>query len=139
MPAKTSTSARTRLRVSELNLLLPSVEPIIPPATAATIHNQTSDDNSIAWRKFPASPDIELTRINIADTPAAVLVSDHLANKRTGVRKMPPPTPTSPDNSPITAPINRAQTMGGCRTSSSPFRFIAKRNAAKINTAPRTI
>src|SRR5438270_441039 len=39
-----------------------------------------------------------------ADTPADSRVSAHRINRRSGERKMPPPTPVSPESRPINAP-----------------------------------
>jgi hypothetical protein len=51
---------------------------------------------------FPASPAIELQRMNTAATPDAGFVADHPRNNRSGDRKIPPPVPVRPDNRPIT-------------------------------------
>src|SRR5688572_1624467 len=88
---------------------------------------------------FPARPEIEFTRMNIAEIPAAVFVSDQFINSRIGVRKIPPPTPTRPESKPTIAPMTSAIQMYGWRDSASDFQFHARRIAATINTTPRTI
>ena len=52
----------------------------------------------------PAIPEIELTRMNAPDRPAASRVRVQPASTSSGVRKMPPPVPLSPASRPIPAP-----------------------------------
>jgi len=56
-----------------------------------------------------------------------------------GLRKMPPPTPVSPDSRPSTAPIAIASAIGGSRTGriSSPARPLSQScQAAYSSTTP---
>ena len=107
--------------------------------TAAVIQIQTVEGNSKTCARFPKSPEIELTKINKAEIPAAFFVSAQLNKSKIGVKKMPPPTPTNPETKPKTAPINKQIQTGGAVGSRSDFTLIANRIAAKIKVTPRII
>ena len=62
---------------------------------------------------LPARPDAELSRMNGADTAAAVLVRPQRRKIRSGVRKIPPPVPVRPDSRPSSPPAPRATSLGG--------------------------
>ena len=50
--------------------------------------------------------------MNAAEIPAAARAPDQPANRSSGVRKIPPPVPTSPERSPMTPPIPTAGKNG---------------------------
>ncbi len=52
----------------------------------------------------PAKPEMELTKMNAAETPAVVGRLDQPANRMIGEIKIPPPVPVKPDSPPIKAP-----------------------------------
>ena len=61
---------------------------------------------------FPARPAREFTKMKAAETPADSFAPAQFLNSNSGVRKMPPPDPVSPESSPIPAPDARAEGSG---------------------------
>ena len=59
---------------------------------------------------MPAS---ELTRMKSAEIPAVARVSAQPMKSSNGLKKMPPPTPTKPDSSPMAPPSTSATGRGG--------------------------
>ena len=60
----------------------------------------------------PISPDIELIRINKDAVVAICLAFPALINKSTGLKKIPPPIPTTPYINPIDPPIKNEIILG---------------------------
>ena len=79
---------------------------------AALAKGHASEGRDCRLVRNPLSPEIEFTRINIAESPAAAFVLVHRKNKRSGARKIPPPVEVIPDRKPIPAPTGRATTSG---------------------------
>jgi hypothetical protein len=67
--------------------------------------------------KYPSNAAIELTNINAAETPTDCLIVAQPFSSKMGLRKIPPPTPVSPDNSPITIPRATDNQFGTALTS----------------------
>ena len=57
----------------------------------------------------PKRPDIELVKINKADTAAACFIVAQPNNSKTGLKIIPPPIPNKPDKKPIKAPNPNAK------------------------------
>src|SRR3954454_25076527 len=89
--------------------------------------------------KLPSKPVAELTRINNAETAAAVLVRAQRISSSSGVRKIPPPVPVRPDSKPKPAPIDRAAGSEGWPATSSLAGFSRKRAAESSKTTPTRI
>jgi len=91
--------------------------------------------------KRPKRPARELTRIKQADVADVCLGYAHFINKMSGLKKIPPPTPTIPEINPIPAPTGSAtRRLGNLETESSGLDRISeiRRNAAKIRTRARS-
>ena len=95
-----------------VSLLLPRPEPIIPPSIAANAQKYISEGREFTLVRCPARPEMEFKRIKAADTAAVCFVPAHPMNRIRGVRKIPPPTPTVPESSPIPAPAIIANGTG---------------------------
>src|SRR5258708_37280235 len=84
-------------------------------------------------RKDPADtgqskPATELTRMNAAATPEVSFVVVQCISSSTGLRKMPPPTPVSPESIPMTAPKHTAIQIGTTAASSLSVTDLALKN-----------
>ncbi len=78
-------------------------------------------------------------RTSCAETPAAFLGVDQLPMRSSGVRKMPPPTPVTPESNPMIAPkISAAITGTSWIDSVSCLSANSRRAAAKTRIAATT-
>src|ERR1041385_2704401 len=122
-PATARTTASI-LRISGLvNRRLPYSAPNQPPTSTAPTRIPVCHGSEIdLTMNAPASPAIELTRMKGAATAEVCLVPAQPAISSSGLRKMPPPTPVSPESNPRPPPMSMASASGGSRTSriSSP-------------------
>src|SRR5204863_2042697 len=109
----TSTTASKRLIVNAGNRLLPKYDPTAPPISAATAKGMAIAGNDLLAVQFPSSPAMELTKMNMAEMADAVFVGAQWRKITSGVRKIPPPVPVSPDRSPKAPPMTTASGFGG--------------------------
>src|SRR5512135_464723 len=84
---------------------------------------------------------MELIRMNAAVGAALSRTVAHPASTSSGLRKIPPPTPVSPDNRPMPAPIASASGTGGGPVTSRALTFdvivsVNSRTAEYSSTAP---
>ena len=107
-PAIASTIANSFLINVCENRRLPRYEPTAPPDTAATTNGSANKGSCLVLLMLPRRPEIELTRINSAETADAVFVFAQRIKISKGVRNMPPPVPVNPESSPSPAPTYRA-------------------------------
>ena len=84
---------------------LPNCEPRVPAITAATARIQAKFGTARPLEMYPARPAIELTRMNKAETAAALRIDAQRQNRSSGVRKIPPPVPVRPERKPMPAPV----------------------------------
>src|SRR5436190_9187935 len=128
-PAAASTTARMRRTSGFAKRRLPYSAPSQPPMSTATANTATCGGSFAACTvKPPARPAIELTKMNGAATAEVCLVAAQPIIRRSGERKMPPPTPVRPERKPNTAPTSIAKTIGGSCTvrTSSPRRALSQ-------------
>ena len=95
---------------------------------------------AIALEIKPKMPEIELTKINNAETAAVCFIFAQPNSSKTGLKTIPPPIPIKPDKNPITAPINNAN--GILISVSFIFSFPKNpnnRNTANISNVPKMI
>src|SRR5262249_46361144 len=92
--------------------------------------------NDLLALQFPSKPAIELTKMNIAEIAEAVFVGAQWRIITTGVRKMPPPVPVSPERSPSPPPTTMASDFGGGCVWRSAGGRIMNRAAEKRRTRP---
>src|SRR2546425_8763833 len=71
-----------------------------------------------------------------AETAAACRICAQPQNRRSGVRKIPPPVPVKPERNPRPAPIPIAVGFDGDVTSAGSLRRKTKRAAEKSSTTP---
>jgi len=114
------------------NFLDPHVEPITPPKIAATRNGKSVPVENLPSRILPDIPATELTKMNNAEVAAVYFGFAHFRKRIIGLRKIPPPTPTTPDTNPIAPPVGNAIfKLGGVKF---PFvsdsNLIISRNAA---------
>ena len=79
--------------------------------------------SSGATRITPSSPAIELSRMKAAAIPDITRTSAQRRNSSSGLRKMPPPTPVSPDSRPSAAPQANSSADDGVRSAASGGRL----------------
>src|SRR6266508_3792257 len=121
-PATTRTAARSRRSARFGRRPLPRPAPTIPPTAAAAPQSAIPLGSAARLAGLPSRPAKELTQMNAAETAAVGLGSAQWARSRRGERKIPPPTPVSPESSPIAAPQKRAAASGGVWSFSPPPR-----------------
>src|SRR5687767_6471449 len=113
-PAITSTSDRSRRNIVVGARELPKLAPIQPPARTAPAQKGICGGSCVIPARCPSSPATEFTRMKGAATPDVARVSAQPAYRRSGLRKIPPPTPVIPETNPITSPVGSAtQSAGG--------------------------
>ena len=88
--------------------------PICPPIKTAKKHIQKSKNLSktISLVICPATPNIELIKINKDAEVAICLGCPAFIRKRIGLKKIPPPIPINPEKKPITDPIKIEKIFG---------------------------
>ena len=93
------------------------------------------------FRSWPKRPEVELNNIKAADKPPAILGPAIFRKRRSGVKKIPPPVPVSPESKPSIAPKIRRKYIDVSFTKSDATLFCLKVMKslieAKINTTPR--
>ena len=72
---------------------LPYNEPKIPPNKTIGIRIRYSDGKILPLIKYPINPEIELTKINKAETAAVCFKVPHFNKTMIGLRIIPPPIP----------------------------------------------
>src|SRR5260370_41610585 len=98
---------------------------MVPPATAQKTRGRANNGSCRVLLMLPARPEIELTRMNSAETADAVFVFAQRMKIKIGVRKIPPPVPVNPESSPRPAPTETAMVFeGGCVSSSGLGRVM---------------
>src|SRR3970040_2174989 len=86
----------------------PIYEPTSPPKNAVNTNGANIPISKLPPVKRRKRPAIELTRIKQADVADVCLGSAHFIKKMSGLKKIPPPTPTIPEINPIPAPTGSA-------------------------------
>src|SRR5262249_51403680 len=89
--------------------------------------------------KYPTSPPTEFTKMNSAETAAAWRMRAHSQNKRSGVRKIPPPVPVRPARRPSPAPTPIAVGFDGGFVSSGSLRRKTNGAAEKSRKSQKKI
>ena len=112
-PARTRTIARIIEIMRTGKCRLPNCEPRVPAITAATARIQAKFGTARPLEMYPTKPAIELTRMNKAETAAALRIDAQRQNRSSGVRKIPPPVPVRPERNPMPAPVPIESGMGG--------------------------
>ena len=84
---------------------LPYNDPKIPPNKTIGIRIRYFDGKILPLIRYPINPEIELTKINKAETAAVCFKVPHFNKTIIGLRIIPPPIPISPDTKPIIKPI----------------------------------
>ena len=74
MPAITSTTANRRWIINTGSFRLPRNDPAKPPQTTAAARGQASSGNARVLMRCPERPAAEFTRMNSAETAAALRV-----------------------------------------------------------------
>src|SRR5262249_37788548 len=110
--AVSRTRAKRRRRAGEDRRRAPSEAPTRPPATAAAAQGASARVWAPPRASAPRRPGREFTQMKAALTPAVRLASAQPFKIMTGERKMPPPTPTSPESSPTPPPTASAWPWG---------------------------
>src|SRR5712691_5639999 len=116
-PASASTTASSRRSVTSASRRTPNSEPTMPPTTTAPAHSGAALGSACTLMVSPKRPATELTRIKAAETLALWRGSAHPITRRSGLKKMPPPIPVSPETKPSPAPKSSASIRGtslGC-------------------------
>ena len=120
---------------------LPSSEPMSPPTKAAGAHHAISTGTFFTLATWPSKPEAEFTRMNATETPAVLRVSAQPRSRINGLRKIPPPTPVSPERNPMPEPKIKANgsDTGFCSAGAWAVWLNASRHAANSSTQPRMI
>ena len=96
--------------------LLPNSAPIIPPRMTASAQKSKDGCNVVSTEITPNIPAMELTKINAAATPEITFRGAQCKKTNNGLRKIPPPTPVTPDKKPKIPPNNRRMGLEGVCT-----------------------
>lgn len=102
-PAMRSTTASSRRKLTSAKRRTPISEPIRPPTTAGKANTRVAGDSACTLDTCPRSPAIEFSSMNAEEAPAVSRKLAHPMNNRSGLRKIQPPRPVSPEMKPSTA------------------------------------
>ena len=121
------------------SLRLPKDAPMMPPImTAMTrgaikLKSTGRPDCAVA---IPPIPDKEFTRINGALIAAVCFAVAQPKSSTSGLKKIPPPTPTTPLTIPMKAPVAKMMARGGLLVFSEPLMGTKRRTAANNKITP---
>src|SRR5262249_37157241 len=90
----------------------PASDPIVR-IPAGPVPGFAVGGNDWMLERCPSRPAVEFNRMKADEVPAVCLKFAHPMKSRSGLRKIPPPTPVRPETKPSTAPHPRAATRHG--------------------------
>jgi hypothetical protein len=122
--AASNRKANNKRNVRALRCSAPIHEPISPPNPTQSGQRGKREGNNEKVAHAPARAAAEFARLNTTEMAAVCRMVAHLSDSTSGARKMPPPTPVTPDTSPPLS-VDRDD---GCESDAS----LARRSEADM-------